>query len=148
MSDVKISIQAGTLSGAKARTIGRLSGYSLAAVVAMGLLTAIPATAAAPSRQTVKCVGTADFCGATVSIAGGASRKQVTVTLTDTDLKLVSVQAIPSSSKGAYNISKASYRTGGSQYRFTLSAVRGNPKGARIVLLFAAGSSTPARGAA
>lgn len=148
MSDVKISIQAGTLSGATARTIGRLSRYSLAAAVAMGLLTAVPASAAAPSRQTVKCVGTADFCGATVSIAGGASNKQVTVTLTDTDLKLVSVQAIPSSSKGAYSISKASYRTGGSQYRFTLSAVKANPKGARIVLLFAAGSSTRARGAA
>src|ERR1700760_2901166 len=98
MSEVKIPIQARMRSGAKARTIGRVSRYSLAAAVAAGGVTAGPASAAAPSRQTVKCVGTADFCGATVSIARGASNKQVTVTLTDTDLKLVSVQAIPSSS--------------------------------------------------
>jgi hypothetical protein len=30
---------------------------------------------------------------------------------------------------------------GGSIYRFTLNAVRGNPRGARIILLFAAGTA-------
>jgi hypothetical protein len=145
--DMKISTQAVTRCGATARTIGRVWRYSLAGSLALSiaLVTAIPAVAAGPSRQTVKCVGTADFCGATVSIAGGASNRQVTVALTDTDLKLVSVQLIPSTSKGAYSISKASYSVGGSVYKFTLSAVRANPKGARIVLLFAAGSSASAR---
>jgi hypothetical protein len=83
-----------------------------------------------------------------VSIAGGASDRQLAVALTDTDLKLVAVRVLPSSSKGAYEISRASYRVGGSVYRFTLNAVKANPKGARIVLMFAAGSQAPVPGGA
>ena len=86
-------------------------------------------------------VGTADFCGATVSIAGGASNRVVTIGLTDTNFKRIAVRVIPSSSKGAFSITKASSINGGSQYRFTLNAVKSNPKGARIILLFAAGSA-------
>jgi hypothetical protein len=124
-----------------------LSRHTAVVVVALGALSAIPASASAArattSRATtVKCVGTADFCGATVSIAGGASNKRMAVTLSDTDLKLVAVRVIPGASRGAYEISRASYELGGSVYRFTLNAVQGNPKRARIVLLFAAG--TPA----
>jgi hypothetical protein len=47
---------------------------------------------------------------------------------------------IPSTSKGAFSISKASFRLGGSQYRFTVNAVRANPRRARIILLFSAGT--------
>ena len=96
-------------------------------------------TAGAAANQTVKCVGTADFCGATVSIAGGASNRVVTINLTDTDFKLVQVRVIPATSRGAFSISHASFQLGGSQYRFTLNAVRSNRSGARIILLFAAG---------
>jgi hypothetical protein len=102
-------------------------------------LAASPAGAA--SSQTVRCVGTADFCGATVSIAGGASNRVVTINLTDTNFKRVGIRVIPSSSRGAFSISKASFRLGGSQYRFTLNAVRANPPRARIILLFAAGTA-------
>jgi hypothetical protein len=94
---------------------------------------------AGAANQTVKCLGNGDFCGATVSIAGGASNRVVTINLTDTDLKRVGLRVIPTSSRGAFNISKASFRLGGSQYRFTLNAVQSNPRGARIILLFAAG---------
>lgn len=100
-------------------------------------LAASPAGAA--NAQPVKCVGTADFCGATVSIAGGASNRVVTINLTDTNFRRVGVRVIPGTSRGAFSISKASYRLGGSQYRFTLNAVRANPRRARIILLFAAG---------
>lgn len=98
-------------------------------------------TAGAAANQTVKCVGTADFCGATVSIAGGASNSVVTINLTDTDFSLVGVRVIPATSRGAFSISNASFQLGGSQYRFTLNAVRSNPSGARIILLFAAGTA-------
>lgn len=115
--------------------------HILAVVVSIAcapaLLVAGPASAA--GRQTVRCVGTADFCGATVSIAGGASNRIVTVNLTDTDFRRVAVRVIPAVSRGAFFISRTSFRLGGSQYRFTLNAVRANPRGARIILLFAAG---------
>jgi hypothetical protein len=100
-------------------------------------VTAIPAGAA--STRTVKCIGTGDFCGATVSIAAGASNRVVTVDLTDTGFRRVGVRVIPGSSRGAFSISNTSFRLGGSQYRFTLNAVRANPPRARIIFLFAAG---------
>jgi hypothetical protein len=117
--------------------------YALPLVMAGALLVGVLASApaGAAGTQTVKCVGTADFCGATVSIAGGASNKVVTINLTDTDFTRVGVRVIPANSKGSFNISKASFRLGGSQYRFTLNAVKANPKRARIVLLFAAGAA-------
>jgi hypothetical protein len=99
------------------------------------------ATAGAARTQTVRCVGTADFCGASVSIVGGASNRVVTVNLTGTNLKLAKVTVVPAASRRAFSISRASYRLGGSQYRFTLNAVRANRRGARIILIFAAGGS-------
>jgi hypothetical protein len=113
---------------------------TLAVIGAAGVLM-IATTAGAARTQTVRCVGTANFCGATVSIAGGASNRVVNVNLTGTNLKLVRVSVIPASSSRGVSISKASYRLGGSQYRFTLNAVRANRRGARIVLIFAAGSA-------
>jgi hypothetical protein len=113
---------------------------TLAVIGAAGVLLSV-ATAGAARTQTVRCVGTANFCGATVSIAGGASNRVVNVNLTGTNLKLVRVSVIPATSRRGVSISRASYRLGGSQYRFTLNAVRANPRGARIVLIFAAGSA-------
>ncbi len=113
----------------------------LSAVSACLVLTAVIALpAGAANKQTVSCKGTADFCGATVSIAGGASNKVITVRLTDTNLSRVATRVIPGSSKGAFNISKAHFALGGSEYIFTLNAVKANPKRARIILLFAAGA--------
>ena len=42
---------------------------------------------------TVRCRGGADSCRARVSLAGGASNKQVVIRLSDSDLRLVSVRA-------------------------------------------------------
>lgn len=117
--------------------------YALLLVLIAALLVAALAsgTAGAAGNQTVKCVGSADFCGATVSIAGGASNKVITVNLTDTNFSRVGIWVIPNTSKGAFGISKASFRLGGSQYRFTLNAVKANPRRARIILLFSAGTN-------
>jgi len=115
----------------------RCAPFAVLAALTPAALFAAPASAA--SSSTLKCVGTGDFCGATVSIAGGASNRVVTINLTDTNFTRVAVRVIPPSSKGSFLISKGSFRNGASQYRFTLNAVKGNPRGARIVLLFSAG---------
>jgi len=112
----------------------------LLAAVAASAVAAAPAVAAHGATK-VKCVGNSYFCGATVSIAGGASNRKVAIKLTDTDFKLVAVRVLPKSSRGAFSISKAGFHNGGSVYRFTLSAVKSNPKGARIILLFSAGAA-------
>jgi hypothetical protein len=65
----------------------------------------------------------------------------VTINLTGTNFSRVGVRVIPSSARGGFSISRASFRLGGSQYRFTLSSRRVNPRGARIILLFAAGAA-------
>lgn len=101
------------------------------------LASATPALGA--GRQTVRCVGAADFCTASVSLAGGAAGKVVTVRLTGTKLRLVRVTALNALAERPYAIDDASMRRGGSQFRFTLDAPKANPKGARLVLQFAAG---------
>lgn len=99
------------------------------------LAAAAPAAATAAKPQALRCAGTADGCGVTVPIAGGAKGKVVTVKLTDTNLKLTSVTAVSAVNDG-YDLSKESYRAGGSEFRFTLDAKKRNPKRARIVLIF------------
>jgi hypothetical protein len=106
------------------------------AVGAVALLAAAtPAAATAAEKQTLRCTGTADGCGVTVPIADGAKDEVVTVKLTDTNLKLESVTAV-GALKGGYDLSKETYRAGGSEFRFTLDAKKSNPKRARIVLVF------------
>lgn len=112
----------------------------LVSLAAVGVTLAAVGSAGAARSQSVQCKGTADYCGATVSIAGGVKNRVVTVMLTDTNLSLRGVWAAPSSASGAYKITKASFRLGGSQYRFTLNARPGAPRRSRIVLLFGAGS--------
>jgi hypothetical protein len=113
----------------------------LAAVgtLAAVLMTVTPAGAA--GSQSVRCKGTADYCGATVNIGGGVTKRVVTVRLTDTNLQLVGAYAVPGNKRRGFTISNASFRTGGSVYRFTLDALKSNPRGTRLVLLFAAGSA-------
>ncbi len=114
--------------------------HAVGAVVVSLLIAAFAAApAGAASKRTVKCTGTANFCGATVKLAGGASNVAVTVNLTDTDFTLVGVRVIPGSSRGSYNLSHKGFALGGSVYHFTLNAASGNPSNARIILLFAAG---------
>ena len=115
------------------RFLSKTAAGGVVTVVAISL--ASVATSSAAGTRAVRCVGTGDYCAATVSIAHGAVNRRVTVNLTDTDVKLAKVTVRPPASKGAFEISRASYRLGGSQYRFTLNAVRGNPRGARIVLV-------------
>ncbi len=117
-----------------------LSAFVLTALIGLG---ALAASAGAAGSRSVRCVGNADFCGATVSIAGGASNRVVTIRLTDTNFRRIGVRVIPGASRGAFSISKASFMLGGSVYRFTLNAVQGNPRRARIILLFAASNSVP-----
>jgi hypothetical protein len=102
------------------------------------------AGAGATRNQTVRCVGTGDFCSATVSIASGAGNRSVTVVLTDTNLKLVGISRTPQGA--SYTIRGASFRRGGSEYRFNLYASGSNPRQARIVLLFSAGAALPRQG--
>ena len=104
---------------------------------------ALPAGAA--SSETVKCHGTADFCGATVSLAGGFSHRKVTIELTDTDFgpKPTAVRVIPTASSGMYAISRPQFQEGDSLYVFTLRSAKGNPSHARLILLFSAGTRQP-----
>ncbi len=92
----------------------------------------------AGGSRTVRCRGTARSCAAQVSIAGGATNRKLVIKLTDTNLRLRSVRAVPGRSRGAYLLSGGHFALGGSEYVVTLNAVRSNPKGAHLVLTFAA----------
>jgi hypothetical protein len=118
-----------------------IAGTSIAVAIAVVAAIVAPATpAAARTRaspgRTVRCVGTGDFCGATVGIAGGAVNRVVTIELTDTDFSRIGIKVFPRASAHRFAITDASYRLGGSEYRFTLNAARSNPPRSRIVLLF------------
>ncbi|HUA74763.1 MAG TPA: hypothetical protein VL988_08390 [Solirubrobacteraceae bacterium] len=123
------------------KSLLKRSTRALALASASGLaliagLTGGAATAAAKT-QTIACHGGSSSCTATIGLAGGASNKKLRITLTDTDLKLVSVVAKPNSVKGAYNLSKRSYSVGGSVFNVTLNAVQSIGKGATLTLKFA-----------
>jgi hypothetical protein len=118
----------------------RLSMLAAGALVA-GAIT--PPALAGPSRRgdasaTVKvtCRGTERLCKAVVGIAGGASNRRVVVMLPGTSWKKPTVTVSPRSSRGAYLLSQRRFAVGGSEYRFTLNAVRGNPRGAHLTLTF------------
>jgi hypothetical protein len=76
------------------------------------------------------------MCSASVSLAGGASNKLVRIELPGTSWRAPSVRVTPASSRGAYSITRARFASGGSEYRFTLSAVRSNPRGSRLTFTF------------
>jgi hypothetical protein len=118
-----------------------LGRYMRRSAVVGGVLVvgAIGAAAPASAAQHVHCAGSSDGCVASVSIAGGASNRTVIVSLTDTDFRRVGTRVTPSQSKGAFSIKNGHFALGGSEYIFTLNAVKANPARARIILLFAAG---------
>jgi pimeloyl-ACP methyl ester carboxylesterase len=95
----------------------------------------------------VRCRGTASVCRARVSLAGGASNKRVTIRLTDTDLRLVSVRPNRRSVRGAYGLSDQRLTRGGSRYRFTLNAVQTIRRGSYVILRFESSTSSAAAGA-
>lgn len=107
-----------------------LCGAYLAATIAAG------SADAATRAQVVTCRGTERVCNASVSLAGGASNKAVKVELPGTSWRRPSVRVSPRSSRSAYSISRGRFALGGSEYRFTLNAVRANPRGARLTLTF------------
>jgi hypothetical protein len=87
-------------------------------------------------NQTIDCAGNAGSCGATVPLAGGARNRKLTIKLTDTNLRLLSVAAFPRSSDGAYLLTAGHLSRGGSEYIVTLNAAKANPKGSHLVLKF------------
>jgi hypothetical protein len=118
----------------------RLALLIALAIASALAVTALPA-ASAQNGGTIRCAGTADFCGATVSIAEGARNRVVTINHLSISFRRVVVRVIPDKFKGAFRITHARFLLGGSEYRFTLNAMRSNPRPARIVLLFAAGQA-------
>ena len=88
---------------------------------------------------TVRCRGGGDSCRARVSLAGGASDKRVTIELSDTDLRLVSVRPNRPSLRGAYGLFDQRLRRGGSEYTFGLNAVQSTPAGSDLVFTFRPG---------
>jgi hypothetical protein len=99
------------------------------------------AGSSAASARTIRCVGTPDSCGATVSIAGAAGSRRLTVKLTRKHLSLVRVSAIPAGSRRSVSLSHASYGRGGTRYHVTLHSTTRHARGARIVLVFASGAA-------
>ena len=91
---------------------------------------------------TVRCRGGGDSCRARVSLAGGASDKRVTIELSDTDLRLVSVRPNRPSLRGAYGLVDQRLRRGGSEYTFGLDAVQSTPAGSNLVFTFRAGGGS------
>jgi pimeloyl-ACP methyl ester carboxylesterase len=87
---------------------------------------------------TVRCRGGGDSCRARVSLAGGASHKRVTIELSDTDLRLVSVRPNRRSLRGAYGLFGQRLRSGGSQYLVRLNAVQSIPPGSDLIFTFRA----------
>ena len=86
----------------------------------------------------VRCRGGASVCRARVSLGGGASNKRVTIRLTDSDLRLVSVRPNRRALRGAYGLSNHQLTEGGSEYRLTLNAVQTIPRGSYLTLTFRA----------
>jgi hypothetical protein len=104
-----------------------------------GCLTSVlaPGSAVAASRTTtVRCQGSQHACSAVVGLAGGASNKLVRIELPGTTWRAPRVGVTPKSSRGAYSITGARFASGGSEYRFTLNAARGNPRGSRLTFIF------------
>ena len=111
---------------------------ALLAICLSGICLAAPATGAVAAGKStaVTCRGSERKCTATVSLAGGASNKLVKIALPGTSWRRPTIRVTPSSSRGAYSISHAAFALGGSEYRFTLNAVKANPRGSHLTLTF------------
>jgi D-alanyl-D-alanine carboxypeptidase len=76
----------------------------------------------------VRCRGGGDSCRARVSLAGGASNKNVVIRLSHRDLRLVSVRPNRRALRGAYGLSGQRLRAGGTKYVFRLNAAVDPPR--------------------
>jgi len=85
----------------------------------------------------VDCMGAEEACSVKIPIGGGASNQAYEVALTGTNLGEPTVTPSEADEEGAYEISDATFTTGGSVYSFTLNAVESLPEGAYITLDFA-----------
>ena len=102
-----------------------------AALTALALAASCAACAPAlAATRTVTCRGTDRSCVATVSLAGGASNGR---------------SVTPAIARGAYSITGARFRLGGSEWVATLNAVGSLPRGARLRLAFATPPQAAAR---
>jgi pimeloyl-ACP methyl ester carboxylesterase len=86
----------------------------------------------------VRCRGGRSLCRARVSLAGGASNKEVVVVLPDTDLRLSSVRPNRRSLRDSYGLSKHRLRRGGSRYVVILDAAQSIPRGSYLTFSFQA----------
>jgi hypothetical protein len=93
----------------------------------------------AGGTRTIACHGTATSCTATVPIARGANDRKLVIRLTATNLRLLSVTAVPRGSEGAYLLTGPHFALGRSEYIVTLDAVKANPRGSHLVLKFGTG---------
>ncbi|HTA36043.1 MAG TPA: hypothetical protein VK761_04955 [Solirubrobacteraceae bacterium] len=121
-----------------ARRSTRTLSWTLAGCALALSIVGVDAASAATKVRSITCRGGGDSCAAVIGLAGGASNVKLRITLSDTDLKLVSRVVKPSSVRGAYSLSKGSYSLGGSLYTVTLNAVQSIPKGSTLTLRFAA----------
>jgi hypothetical protein len=85
----------------------------------------------------VDCMGAEEACSVKIPIGGGASNQAYEVALTGTNLGEPTVTPSEANEEGAYEISDATFTTGGSVYSFTLNAVESLPESAYITLDFA-----------
>jgi hypothetical protein len=85
----------------------------------------------------VDCMGAEEACSVKIPIGGGVSNQAYEVALTGTNLGEPTVTPSEADEEGAYEISDATFTTGGSVYSFTLNSVESLPESAYITLDFA-----------
>lgn len=125
-----LAMAAGTLALAGC---GSSDTASTAATATEGTSTTGTSTAASAS---IPCVGAEEACAATIPLGGGASNRTVQVELTGTDMGEPKITIDPEYAE-SYDISDATFTTGGSIYRFTLNAVESIPEGVNLEMAFA-----------
>ncbi|MBM3633779.1 MAG: hypothetical protein FJW99_00545 [Actinobacteria bacterium] len=94
--------------------------------------TASTAAAAAP----IPCIGAEEACTAKVPLGGGASARTVQIELTGTNMGEPKT-TVETEYEGSYDITDATFTTGGSIYEFTLDAVESIPEGVNLEMTFA-----------
>jgi pimeloyl-ACP methyl ester carboxylesterase len=86
----------------------------------------------------VACTGGRVFCQARVGLAGGASRRKVTIRLRNDDFRLVSVRPNRPVLLGLYDVGPGRRRKDRNEYVTSLSAVQPIPPGSRLIFTFRA----------
>jgi len=134
-------------AGAAATTIALAgcggSSDSTASTAADTTATAVATATTATTDTTattsgmVDCVGAEEACSAKIGLGGGRSDVVINVALTGTNMGAPTITPSSVDLKGAYEISDATFTTGGSVYSFTLNAVESIPDSGYVTLDFA-----------